>query len=231
MDARINHDSPNAHWIVVLDAAPVHIGADFRARMSKDMPWIKLAFVEPGVTSVSQPLDRAMMRPLKAALQRQVASQLGIEILDTLDDGGGFDINGGLVANRPRLPTWVWNAITEVAERPGLAEHAWRFVHEISKEECMNAAKKSAAMGTLFRKPRRNHSAASSSGAPLPPADDVALDAEPADLDPDEDCLDLMAVDLHEDEPVPDEVIPKPAPLSQAERLVGLRLVYGKGPN
>eukprot|EP00971_Amphidinium_carterae_P040805 801102-Amphidinium_carterae.1 len=40
------------------------------------------------------------MRPLKAALQRRVASQLGNEILDTLDDGGRFDINAGLVANR-----------------------------------------------------------------------------------------------------------------------------------
>eukprot|EP00971_Amphidinium_carterae_P325283 6455472-Amphidinium_carterae.1 len=72
--------------------------------MSKGRPWIKLAFVEPGVTSVSEPLDLAIMRPLKVSLQRQVASKLGNEILDTLDDGCGFDINGGLVANRPRLP-------------------------------------------------------------------------------------------------------------------------------
>eukprot|EP00971_Amphidinium_carterae_P316289 6286703-Amphidinium_carterae.2 len=61
MDTRVNHESPNAHWIVVLDAALAHVAADFRAKMSKDTPRIKLAFVEPAITSVSQPLDRAIM--------------------------------------------------------------------------------------------------------------------------------------------------------------------------
>eukprot|EP00971_Amphidinium_carterae_P078765 1558326-Amphidinium_carterae.1 len=43
--------------------------------------------------------------------------------------------------------------------------------------------------------------------------------------------LDLMTVGVHEDEPVPDDVIPKATPPSQAERLLALKLVYGKGPN
>eukprot|EP00971_Amphidinium_carterae_P241004 4784833-Amphidinium_carterae.1 len=74
---------------------PVENSAAMAQKMSKDMPWIKLAFGERGVTSVSDPLDRAIMRPLKTSLQRQVASQLGNEILATLSDGCGFDINGG----------------------------------------------------------------------------------------------------------------------------------------
>eukprot|EP00971_Amphidinium_carterae_P138852 2751746-Amphidinium_carterae.1 len=50
---------------------------------------------------------------------------------------------------------------------------------------------------TFVSKTRRNQSAAAaSSPAPLPPAD--AVDIEPEGLDPDEDCLDVMAVDLHQ---------------------------------
>eukprot|EP00971_Amphidinium_carterae_P118698 2351677-Amphidinium_carterae.2 len=86
------------------------------------------------------------MRPLKAALQ---ASGF---------PGSGFDVNGGFVANRLGLPTWIWSAITEVAERPGRARLALRPRH-FQGRVYTNAAKKSAAMGTLFRKPRRNQSA------------------------------------------------------------------------
>eukprot|EP00971_Amphidinium_carterae_P221793 4402791-Amphidinium_carterae.1 len=77
--------------------------------MSKDMPRIKLAFVETGDTSVSEPLDRAIMRPLKASLQRQVASQLGNASLNTLDNGCGFGIGG--------QPTSAIHA-----ERPGVVK-------------------------------------------------------------------------------------------------------------
>eukprot|EP00971_Amphidinium_carterae_P015468 305509-Amphidinium_carterae.1 len=74
-----------------------------------------------------------------------------------------------------------------------------------------------------------SHTAIASSATPLPPAD--AVDAELDDLDPDEGCVDLMALDLHEDEPVPDAAIPTTAPLSQAERLLVLRFIYEQAVN
>eukprot|EP00971_Amphidinium_carterae_P021775 429615-Amphidinium_carterae.1 len=69
------------------------------------------------------------MRPLKAAIRRQVSTDFAKDIIDTYTSGGTFKIKSGLLHNRPRLPGWVPRAIQDVSANDGLREKAWAFVH------------------------------------------------------------------------------------------------------
>eukprot|EP00971_Amphidinium_carterae_P074584 1474258-Amphidinium_carterae.1 len=71
--------------------------------------------------------------------------------------------------NRPRLPRFGCG----VPSQRLLKSRDWVSMPDASFMVGTNAAQKAAAMGTLFRKPRRSQLALASSAAPLPPADAV----------------------------------------------------------
>jgi hypothetical protein len=71
MDASVNKESPSMPWLCLLDAAPVHVAAEFLQSMRRELPWFKLCFVNPGTTALSQPLDRSIMRPSSARCRRK----------------------------------------------------------------------------------------------------------------------------------------------------------------
>eukprot|EP00971_Amphidinium_carterae_P161200 3196315-Amphidinium_carterae.1 len=65
-----------------------------------------VAWIDSQLVIVCQPLDRMIMRPLKAAIHRQASADFAKDITDTYTSGGTFEIKSGLVHNRPRLPGW-----------------------------------------------------------------------------------------------------------------------------
>eukprot|EP00971_Amphidinium_carterae_P200910 3986782-Amphidinium_carterae.2 len=135
MDCKVNTDSPNLPWLIVIDAAPVHVAVDRRKRLYNDFPWVKLWFVNAGTRSISQPLHRQIMRPLKHSLQEQCAQSFAAEIMLTLLGGGEFKLDAGLVGNRLRLPNWVEVAMTKTVARVDLCNKAWGFLLVPEKAE------------------------------------------------------------------------------------------------
>eukprot|EP00971_Amphidinium_carterae_P058508 1157429-Amphidinium_carterae.1 len=43
MDGKVNESTPNLPWLIVLDAAPIHVAVDFRKRLYTDLPWEHVA--------------------------------------------------------------------------------------------------------------------------------------------------------------------------------------------
>eukprot|EP00971_Amphidinium_carterae_P239864 4761883-Amphidinium_carterae.5 len=69
---------------------------------------------------VRQPPDRMVMRPLKAAIRRQVSADFAKHIIERYTSGGTFEIKSGLVHNRPRLLGWVHRAVRDISANDGL---------------------------------------------------------------------------------------------------------------
>eukprot|EP00971_Amphidinium_carterae_P224755 4458687-Amphidinium_carterae.1 len=101
MDGEVNIDSPNSPWWIVLDAAPVHVAVDCKKR-----------------------LYTYLQRPLKHSLQEQCAQSFAAEIMFTLQNGGKFKFDAGLVRNRLRLPSWVEVAMTMTMARVDVCNKA-----------------------------------------------------------------------------------------------------------
>eukprot|EP00971_Amphidinium_carterae_P007340 145543-Amphidinium_carterae.1 len=140
MDGRVSESTPNLPWLIVFDVALIHVAVDFRKRLHTDLSWAKFCFVNssttcdyqhnslsvlalPVTTSISQPLDRQIMRPLKHSLQEQRAQSFVAEIMLTLRNGGEFKLDAGLVGNRLRLPNRVEVAMTKTMARISLMKH------------------------------------------------------------------------------------------------------------
>eukprot|EP00971_Amphidinium_carterae_P175653 3481443-Amphidinium_carterae.1 len=104
MDGKVNESTPNLPWLIVLDAAPVHVAVDFRKRLYTDLPWVKLCFLNAGATSISQPLDRQIMRPT-CATKHGTSCLFKAELLKETQDmaGQGLLIWKGSGAVPPEL--------------------------------------------------------------------------------------------------------------------------------
>eukprot|EP00971_Amphidinium_carterae_P216458 4296507-Amphidinium_carterae.1 len=151
MDTDINRDNPGHPWMCILDAAPVHVGAEFRNELRKAVPHIFLVFVSAGYTSVCQPLDVAVMRPFKAALQRACVEDFASSVLEA---GAGYKVNSSLATNKPKLPHWVATALEHVSGMEGVHAQAWEFLNKAPKAEVTEQSIKNAAHGLLFWKGR-----------------------------------------------------------------------------
>eukprot|EP00971_Amphidinium_carterae_P003772 74591-Amphidinium_carterae.1 len=89
LDGQLNEHTRKKPFIVIVDAAPCHVSAEYRAEVKQEMFWVLNAFVAAGYTSVAEPLDRAYMRLLKCVLKR-VARKSFAE--DCLANAGDFSI-------------------------------------------------------------------------------------------------------------------------------------------
>ncbi|KAL3688870.1 hypothetical protein R1sor_015179 [Riccia sorocarpa] len=83
--------------VLLLDCWAVHRGKEFRAFMEKNHPYVLLLYVPAGCTSIYQPADVAIQRPLKASI-------------------------GTL---RAKACEWMWNAHVHVADNPDLIRLGW----------------------------------------------------------------------------------------------------------
>ena len=129
------------------------LGRVYRARQSR-VPGppsidachhIRLVYVPPNTTAVCQPLDRAYMRPFKAALGRYSARYIGREIQHHPDDVAS--ITHIIAGMRSLIMRWTHDAMEEIATmRHNTA--AWSDI------VCTDAAS-SIAAAPRARAPRR----------------------------------------------------------------------------
>ena len=82
----VNPDGSRTPWICFMDVCTVHVSQEFVALHVETHAHIRLVCVPPNTTAVCQPLDRAYMRPFKAALDRSSARYVGREIQHHPDD-------------------------------------------------------------------------------------------------------------------------------------------------
>ena len=68
----------------LIDAASIHVSAEFREMVRKELPRLTLAFVPAGQTSFCQPLDMAYMQPFKNTLKRHAATECAVHLVTSL---------------------------------------------------------------------------------------------------------------------------------------------------
>ena len=67
IDEQMNPNGEKVPWLLVYDVDPVHVSKAFKV-MRLEFPWIKFAYVDPGKTKTSQPLDRHPHEALRPSI-------------------------------------------------------------------------------------------------------------------------------------------------------------------
>ena len=80
IDEHMNPNGEQVPWMLVYDVDPVHVSKAFKV-MRLEFPWIKFAYVDPGKTGTSQPLDRTYMYPMKRSMARAAAEHFSDQVL------------------------------------------------------------------------------------------------------------------------------------------------------
>ena len=83
-----NEVGEGKRWVLMWDAALVHISAETCAALREQFPLLITCMIERGCTGISQPLDVSYMKSLKAHLRKDFARALAIDILRGVDDLG-----------------------------------------------------------------------------------------------------------------------------------------------
>ncbi|KAL3675922.1 hypothetical protein R1sor_025870 [Riccia sorocarpa] len=114
--------------VLLLDCWAVHRGKEFRAFMEKNHPYVLLLYVPAGCTSIYQPADVAIQRPLKARFARSYHEWAIEQVKLSLDagvepTGTKFDVSIGTL--RAKACEWMWNAHVHVADNPDLIRLGW----------------------------------------------------------------------------------------------------------
>eukprot|EP00971_Amphidinium_carterae_P055192 1087886-Amphidinium_carterae.1 len=105
LDGKVNEHTLQKRFFVIIDAAPCHVSAEYRAEVKKEIPCM------------------AYMRPLKCALKRAAGKSFAE---DCLTNPANFNIAVGLAANGPKLPTMPWS----VMSRDSIHSKGWKPFHD-----------------------------------------------------------------------------------------------------
>ena len=179
---------------------------------------LALCFIPPRSTSYLQPCDVAVFRNFKSCIQTQASATLARPVLD-----GSFE---GLAMNkawrRQSSAEWASRAATDLCDEKKVWTTGWHRMRAGSNAEFREAVAEAAALHAhdeLFSK---------------------HIEPEPAPEDPVEWAM-AEATDDEDDAPMPDappepeliDMPPAPASaprMSNLERCIALRFVYGAGP-
>eukprot|EP00971_Amphidinium_carterae_P221786 4402615-Amphidinium_carterae.2 len=138
LDGKLNEHTHTLKkpFTVIVDAAPCHASAEYRAEVKKEMPWAWHAYVAAGYTSC------AVRRPACKSFAE-----------DCLANVGHFSIAVGLAANRPTLPIWLHDAMDCVMQRGSIHNKPWRPCLEQALNDLVqkDLEKDAKELGTLFR--------------------------------------------------------------------------------
>ena len=89
----------------------VHRSEEFRGWMKTNHPNIILDFVPGGCTSVHQPCDVGIQRPLKLSIRRSYHEDIVAEFVSQLNYGSAIlKIDDSIGLLRDRSVGWMWNA-------------------------------------------------------------------------------------------------------------------------
>ena len=208
-------------WILLWDMASVHASEATLTAMRATFPHVVLAFLPPQSTSYLQPCDVAVFRSFKSCIQTQASATLAHAVLD-----GSFD---GLAMNkawrRQSSAEWASRAVADILAENKAWSTGWRQLRAHDDGAFRDAVEEATALHSrddLFAK----HI------VPEPAPEDL-VDWAMAEATDDED--DAPMPDAPPPEPEPELIDMPPAPasalrMSNLERCIALRLVYGAGP-
>ena len=216
LDNVLNPGREGQSWILLWDMASIHASEATLAAMRAAFPHIVL----PHSTSYLQPCDVAVFRSFKSCIQAQASTTLARSVLD-----GSFE---GLAMNkawrRQSSAEWASRAATDLCEKNQVWTTGWHRLRAGTNAEFRDAVTEAAALHAhdeLFSK---------------------HIEPEPAPEDPvDWAMAEAQASDDEDDAPMPNappeleliDMPPAPASaprMSNLERCIALRLVYGAGP-
>ena len=138
-------------WLCLLDCAPSHVSTEFLAASKKELPRMTLCFVAPRLTSITQPLDLAVIRPWKACIRREASKQWARSVLEGVDPAG-------LVRKAPQLKLNFQDLVIStcllLSERTEIREKAWQHLQipttEASHRSLVKDAVELHEAGLLF---------------------------------------------------------------------------------
>ena len=221
LDDVMNPGREGQSWILLWDMASIHASEATLAAMKAAFPHVVLCFLPPQSTSYLQPCDVAVFRSFKSCIQTQASATLARAVLD-----GSFE---GLAMNkawrRQSSAEWAARAIADILAEGRVWNTGWRQLRAHNDGAFRDAVEEAAALHSrddLFA--RHIAPDPAEEGPPMwamaEETDDEGEDDAPMPDAPPEPELSL-------------DMPPAPASaprMSNLERCIALRLVYGSGP-
>ena len=226
--AVMNPDGSSTPWICFMDVCTVHVSQEFLALHRETHAHIRLVYVPPNTTAVCQPLDRAYMKPFKAALGRYSARYIGREIQHQPDDVAS--ITHSIAGMRNLIMRWTHDALKDIATmRHNTAAWSDIVCTDTEGADVLPLATARHIAGTLFKHHRGLSASELRTDADAGEADGGPVHEDPPDVFPD-------LFEEEDDEPdMPEHEVPEPedaheeAPVPVLNRFLALRIVYGDG--
>ena len=218
LDGELNPGREGQAWILLWDMASIHASEATLAAMRAAFPHILLCFIPPHSTSYLQPCDVAVFRSFKSCIQAQASATLARSVID-----GSFE---GLAMNkawrRQSSAEWASRAVTDLCDENKAWTTGWHRLRAGSNAEFRDAVAEAAALHA--------HDELFSKHIEPEPAPEDPVDWAMAEASDDEDDAPMPDAP-----PVPELIDMPPAPasaprMSNLERCIALRLVYGAGP-
>ena len=190
--------------------------------MRESFPHVVLCFLPPQSTSYLQPCDVAVFRSFKSCIQAQASATLARSVLD-----GSFN---ELVMNKPwrrqSSAEWASRAIADILAKDKVWSTGWRQLRADSNDEFDAAvahATELHAEGELFARhiepePAPEDPVEWAMAEPSDGEDDAPMPDAPPDAPPEPEIIDMPPAR------------PSARRMTNLERCVALRLVYGAGP-
>ena len=217
LDDVMNPGREGQAWVLLRDRASIHASRATLAAMKAAFPHVVLCFIPPRSTSFLQPCDVAVFRSFKSCIQAQASATLTRSVID----GSFDDVVMNTAWRRQSSAVWAALALTDLCGANQARTTGWSRLRARGDVVFRDAVTEAAALH----------------------ARDVFLsqhiEPEPAPEDPVEWAM-AEASDDEDDAPMPDALEPElidmppapasPPPMSNMERCIALRLVYGAGP-
>ena len=205
-------------WILLWDMASIHASEATLAAMRAAFPRIVLCFIPPHSTSYLQPCDVAVFRSFKSCIQAQASATLARSVLD--DSFEGLAMNKAW--RRQSSAEWASRAATDFATRTRRGQLVGVAFCAGSNAVFRDAVAEAAALHA--------HDELFSKHTEPEPAPEHSVDWAMAEASDDEDDAPMPDAP-----PEPELIDMPPAPasaprMSNLERSIALRLVYGAGP-
>eukprot|EP00971_Amphidinium_carterae_P324873 6454866-Amphidinium_carterae.2 len=103
-----------------------------------------------GMTSVAQPLDTGLMRPLQVSMKATVAKHFAADVLSATE-AEPFKLSTTLASNRSLIPLWVEETMISIMSKQSLWDNVWKHFNCKRPEQHLAAAMKAMSAGTSFR--------------------------------------------------------------------------------
>ena len=222
LDDVLNPGWEGQSWILLWDMASIHASEATLAAMRATFPHVVLCFLPPQSTSYLQPCDVAVFRSFKSCIQAQASATLARSVLD--DTFEALAMNKAW--RRQSSAEWAARAVTDLLDANQVWTTGWRQLRADSDGAFRDAVEEAAALHA--------HDELFSKHIVPEPAPEDPVDWAMAEATDDEDD-DAPMPDAPPPEPEPELIDMPPAPasaprMSNLERCIALRLVYGAGP-